>query len=100
MPNTNQLEAVINNAIINGNRIMEGGLGTFFTDKEPAAVRKARLRNEKAVSDHGRQALGNLDRRVEGGEVRYYDGENRYAIVNRSLRVLWFEKRKGGWYAA
>jgi hypothetical protein len=100
MSNTNRLEAVINNAIVNGNRIMEGGLGTIFCDKEPAAARKARLRNEKEVRQHGQNTLGRYARRVEDGEVRYYDGANRYAIVNSSKRVLWLEKRNSGWYAA
>jgi hypothetical protein len=35
-----------------------------------------------------------------GGENCYFTAPDRYAIVSRSLRVLWFERRADGhWYA-
>jgi hypothetical protein len=95
------IETVINRAITNGNRIQENGIGTIFaTDKQLRKMDAFADKQEKARRALGAKDLGHLDKRNEGGEVRYYDGANRYAIVSRSMRVLWFEKRNGGWYAA
>ena len=101
MSKNNQLETVINSAIINGNRIQENGIGTIFaTDKQLKEMDHHSDKQEKARRSLGAKDLGHLCKRNEGGEVRYYDGANRYAVVSRSMRVLWFAKRNGGWYAA
>jgi hypothetical protein len=34
--------------------------------------------------------LKNCERRIVGGEVRYYDTADQYAIVSRQGKVLWF----------
>ncbi len=96
-----QLETIINSAIINGNRIQENGIGTIFaTDKQLKEMDRHSDKQGEARRALGAKDLGHLDKRNEGGEVRYYDGANRYAIVSRSMRVLWFTKRNGGWHAA
>jgi hypothetical protein len=40
--------------------------------------------------------LRNCDRRVVGGEVRYYDTTDQYAIVSREGKVLWFQVHRKG----
>jgi hypothetical protein len=103
MSNTSQLESIINSAIIHGDRIQENGLGTILpTDKELREMDRHWAKQEKARRVFGAKELGQFDERNVGGEVRYYDGESRYAIVSsRSMRVLWFiKKADGGWYAA
>lgn len=102
MSNTKQLEKVINSAIINGNRILEGGLGTILPTRESERIGDKIYRaDQKRKAEVGKSQLSRFDRRAEQGEVRYYDGANRYAVVNSMGRILWFEKRKDGfWYAA
>lgn len=43
--------------------------------------------------------LSGLRRVVIGGESRYYSAPDKYAIVNSSGRVLWFEVRQDGDYS-
>jgi hypothetical protein len=45
-----------------------------------------------------RRELQGTDRRVVGGEVRYYDTIDQYAIVSRAGKVLWFAVRPDGDY--
>lgn len=42
--------------------------------------------------------LRGTDRRVVGGEVRYYDTTDQYAIVSRQGKVMWFQVREDGDY--
>lgn len=42
--------------------------------------------------------LRGCDRRVIGGEVRYYDTTDQYAIVSRQGQVLWFQVTADGDY--
>jgi hypothetical protein len=42
--------------------------------------------------------LRNCHRRVVGGEVRYYDTTDQYAIVSREGKVLWFQVHRKGDY--
>jgi hypothetical protein len=42
--------------------------------------------------------LSHCDRRVVGGEVRYYDTTDQYAVVSRQGRVLWFQVTADGDY--
>ena len=106
MSNTNQLETVINSAIINGDRILEVGIGTILPTRESERIGDKIYRaDQKRKADVGKSQLSRFDRRAEQGEVRYYDGANRYAVVNSMGRILWFDYRsniKGeiGWYAA
>ena len=41
-------------------------------------------------------ALTHCERRVVGGEVRYYDTTDQYAIDARSGKVLWFQVTANG----
>lgn len=45
-----------------------------------------------------RKQLAHCDRRVVGGEVRYYDTTDQYAIVSRQGAVIWFAVRADGDY--
>ncbi len=40
--------------------------------------------------------LAECEKRSVGGEVRYYQNSNRYAIVNRRGDVTWFKVTKDG----
>ena len=51
---------------------------------------KKREDKEKARVASLTPELNNCDRRVVGGEVRYYDTADQYAIVSRQGKVLWF----------
>ena len=42
--------------------------------------------------------LKGCERRVVGGEVRYYDTTNQYAVVSRQGLVLWFAVTPDGDY--
>ncbi len=61
-----------------------------------------RLNNEYAKRDAAKREsvaskeLAGCDRRVIGGEVRYYDTADQYAIVSRQGRVLWFAVTEDG----
>lgn len=43
-------------------------------------------------------AIPDATRRAVAGEVRYYRGPTRYALVTRSLVVIWFDVRLDGDY--
>jgi hypothetical protein len=47
-------------------------------------------REERWRDAIGNRELRHCDRRVVGGEVRYYDTTDQYAIVSRQGKVLWF----------
>ena len=96
------LEATINSAIKNGNSILENGIGTIFANrKQLAKMDKHSDKQEKARLQLAHKTLGHLENRHEQGEIRFYDGENKYAILStRTSKVLWFVKRSDGWYAA
>ena len=51
------------------------------------AKRQAKAREQVALAS---SELRGCDRRVVGGEVRYYDTTDQYAIVSRQGKVLWF----------
>ena len=62
---------------------------------ERHAKRVARENERTANSD---QRLKGCTRKVVGGEVRYYDTTDQYAIVSRQGEVLWFAVREDGDY--
>lgn len=73
-------------------------LGTILPTRESLYVGdKAADKFRKSLELKGEKLLGSYDKRVVGGETRYYDG-NRYAIVNRHGDVCWFEVRPDGDY--
>lgn len=75
-------------------------LGTILpTKKSEKAGDAAFLKNQKAIR-YIESTLGQYDRINHYGEIRFYDGPSRYAVVSRqSLKVLWFEFRNDGWYS-
>ena len=74
-------------------------LGTILPTKETMQMAErfaAKLAKEKeTIAD--RQLRG-CRRVVVGGEVRYYDTTDQYAIVSRQGKVLWFAVRADGDY--
>ena len=52
------------------------------------------IRNDKL----GSLLLPNCERRVVGGEVRYYDTTDQYAVVSRRGTLVWFAVREDGDY--
>ena len=80
---------------------MERGLGTILPTRESERVSEKIYRaDQKRKAQVGASQLSRFTRRAEQGEVRYYDGAERYAIVNSMGRVLWFERRADGWHSA
>lgn len=77
-------------------------LGTIIaTPQQHAAADRFADQQEAKRQAIGEKLLGHLERRIVGCEIRYYDGANRYAMMSRSNRTLWFERRADGdWYAA
>lgn len=76
-------------------------LGTIFANE-------SQLASFDAFSDQQKQAresrsetsdLANLSRCIVDGETRWYEGETRFAIVNRAGRRLWFAKRGNDWFS-
>ena len=68
-------------------------LGTILPTAETLAA--AERLNAKAVARAERIALTSPElrgctRRVVGGEVRYYDTTDQYAIISRQGKILWF----------
>jgi len=62
---------------------------------EKFAIRDKAMREKVASQSH---ELRHCTRRVVGGEVRYYDTTDQYAIVSRQGKVLWFAVRTEGDY--
>jgi len=58
-----------------------------FRINDQFAKRQAAAKERVASSSN---ELRNCTRRVVGGEVRYYDTADQYAIVSRQGAVLWF----------
>jgi hypothetical protein len=52
----------------------------------------AHARREQIAS----RELAGCERRLVGGEVRYYDTTDQYAIVSRQGRVIWFQVTADG----
>ena len=57
------------------------------------------IRDERKKEEIAKQHLSQFERKVEQLETRYYDGEDRYAIVGSRYQILWFEKRNNQWYS-
>jgi hypothetical protein len=76
-------------------------IGTVLPTYESLASsdRYARMieAEKKVVAKHS-PVLAQCERRVVGGETRYYASERRYAIVGRNMRIQWFEVRLDGDY--
>ena len=74
-------------------------LGTILpTRKSIAATESYAKRKAAELKRVANRELANLDRRVVGGEVRYYDTTDQYAIVSRQGHVMWFAVKADGDY--
>lgn len=75
-------------------------LGTILptADTFRQADQFARRQDAMKAAVAERSNLTGLDRRVVGGEVRYYDTTDQYAIVSRQGTVLWFQVKADGDY--
>ena len=52
----------------------------------------------KTIEQIASKKLKGCERRIVGGEVRYYDTTDQYAIVNSQGKVLWFQVTADGDY--
>ena len=74
-------------------------IGTVLPTKASLAADDAHAK--RVARDKERTAdkeLKGCTRRVVGGEVRYYDTTDQYAIVSRQGKVLWFQVTPDGDY--
>ena len=74
-------------------------IGSVLPTTESLAVNEAYAK--RVFRDNERIAgreLNGCSRRVVGGEVRYYDTTDQYAIVSRQGNVLWFAVTEDGDY--
>lgn len=74
-------------------------LGTILPDPKTMAIADAvadanRRRDDAKI----RKALPHCTRKVVGGEVRYYDTTDQYAIMSRQGTIIWFAVRADGDY--
>jgi hypothetical protein len=77
-------------------------LGTILPTRD--SLRKADIFADQQAAKRERVAnklpeLYDCDRRVVGGEVRYYDATNKYAIIGRDCKVRWFRVTPDGEFA-
>lgn len=73
--------------------------GTILPTKESLACNDryaARVRREQ--NEIASRHLTGCERRIVGGEVRYYDTTDQYAIVSRQGLILWFAVTPDGDY--
>ena len=56
-------------------------------------------RDRKERQQAGRKLLSQYECRTVGGELRYYDGANAYAVIGRDMLPRWFVLRGGEWFA-
>lgn len=74
-------------------------LGTILPTRQSLSAGDAHAdRMEHRRLAIGDRELAHLDRRVVGGEVRYYDTTDQYAIVSRQGQIIWFAVRPDGDY--
>lgn len=75
-------------------------LGTVLPTKKSLETNDRCFENLKAEQNqiaNSSDILKNAEKIEVGGETRYYIG-NKYAIVGRNKKVMWFEVRKDGDY--
>lgn len=78
---------------------MKKALGTILPTKKSLQINESwHAQNEREKLRIASAAGLGKGIMIEG-ERRYYQGANKYAIVSRNLRVLWFEVRADGDYA-
>lgn len=73
--------------------------GTILPSAESLRIAEEMHKKDENMRESvAKRCLQGLDRRVIGGEVRYYDTTDQYAIVSRQGRVLWFAVTPEGDY--
>lgn len=72
-------------------------IGTVLPNPSQMAVAdKLADKQAKQRQEIGDRELKGCKRTVVGGEVRYYDTADQYAIVSRQGKILWFVVTKDG----
>ena len=72
-------------------------LPTRQTFVEAEKFHQARLAMQARVAANSPELRG-CEVRIVGGEIRYYDTTDQYAIIARDGKVLWFAVREDGDY--
>ena len=66
-------------------------IGTVLPTRKSLEINDKYATQQAAMKESvARAELAHCERRVIGGEVRYYDTTDQYAIVSRQGRVMWF----------
>ncbi len=74
-------------------------LGTVLPTAKSIAINNAFAKRDFARRESiASRQLKDCTRRLVGGEVRYYDTTDQYAIVSRQGKVLWFAVTPNGDY--
>lgn len=78
---------------------MKNQIGTVLPNAETYRLAD-KFAADRAVRDEriASRDLAGTTRRVVGGEVRYYDTTDQYAIVSRQGKAIWFAVRPDGDY--
>ena len=75
-------------------------IGTIFATPAQLKAADAFSDEQKAIREKRVSGLlSDCERRVECGETRFYQSENKYAVAGSMGKVLWFEIRKGHHYS-
>ena len=76
-------------------------VGTIFASESQLAAFDAFSDQQKQARESRSKTsdLANFSKRIVDGETRWYDGENRFAVINSAGRRLWFTKRRNDWFA-
>lgn len=74
-------------------------IGTILPDRKAMAKNDAHCDAlAKSTDAKIRKAMPNCERRVVGGEVRYYDTTDQYAVMGRQGHIMWFAVKPDGDY--
>ena len=72
-------------------------LGTILPNYKTMAIADAHAdRLAKANEKKGDHALKHCEKRFVGGEFRWYDTTDQYAIVTRCGKIIWFQVCEDG----
>lgn len=72
-------------------------IGTVLPTAKSIAITNAYAKQvERRKEEVANKELAGCTRKVVGGEVRYYDTTDQYAIVSRAGKVLWFAHTPDG----
>lgn len=71
-------------------------IGTILPTRASIAANEKYAAAVAAKKDSVGRSIANAERRVIGGEVRWYVGQSSFAVVNAAGKVRWFEVRDNG----